>query len=278
VSRSTPRTPGRGWAYLGAVLGGGVSVAANVAHSYVPPTDVDPATWQPQGGAVAGAVFWPVFLFVAVEILTRIQWPALRRWVVVRFLGLLPVAVVAAVVSYRHLSGLLAWYREDALTITIGPLAVDGLMVMATAALLATAAPKRPVPIAPPVELPAWYSSTPPADPPIPPVGPVVDPPVPPVERESAGRAKPRKPAAARSRKATSPAVLMRDRYDQLVADGRPVTAAALLAAVAEVDPAKAKTLGGYPSRMLAKWEAARGGPELVAAAEQIADQAAVRQ
>jgi hypothetical protein len=29
---------GRGWAYVGAVLGGSVSIAANVAHSYVPPT------------------------------------------------------------------------------------------------------------------------------------------------------------------------------------------------------------------------------------------------
>ena len=28
---------GRAWAYVGAVLGGAVSVAANVAHSYVPP-------------------------------------------------------------------------------------------------------------------------------------------------------------------------------------------------------------------------------------------------
>jgi hypothetical protein len=50
----------------------------------------------------------------------------------------LPVGVVAAVVSYRHLSGLLAFYGEDALTATIGPLAVDGLMVMATGALIAT--------------------------------------------------------------------------------------------------------------------------------------------
>ena len=41
-------------------------------------------------------------------------------------------------VSYRHLSGLLAFYGEDGITSTVGPLAVDGLMVMATGALLAT--------------------------------------------------------------------------------------------------------------------------------------------
>jgi hypothetical protein len=133
------KTTGRGWAYAGALLGGAVSVAANVAHSYVPPADA-PAGWHPHGGAVVGAVFWPFALFVAVEIFARIAWPAGRRWTALRFLGLLPVALVAAVVSYRHLSGLLAFYREDALTSTIGPLAVDGLMVMATGALIATGA------------------------------------------------------------------------------------------------------------------------------------------
>jgi hypothetical protein len=137
------RVAGRGWGYGGAVLGGVVSIAANVAHSYVPPADA-PAGWRPPAGAVIGAVFWPVALFVAIEILARTPWRAGRRWVVVRFGGLLPVAVVAAVVSYRHLAGLLTYYREDALTATIGPLAVDGLMVMATAALIATSGRYRP--------------------------------------------------------------------------------------------------------------------------------------
>ncbi len=134
--------PGRGWAKLGAALGGAVSVAANVAHSYVPPTNlpkgVDPADWSPEAGAVMSAVIWPVFLFVAIEILVRIPWPDGRRWRFVRFGGLLPVALVAAVVSYRHMSELLAHYGETGLIATIGPLAVDGLMVMAAGALVAT--------------------------------------------------------------------------------------------------------------------------------------------
>jgi hypothetical protein len=138
------RVRGRGWAYAGAVLGGAVSVAANVAHSYVPPDRLPagaPAgAWAPQPGAVASAVFWPVFLLVAVEIIARVDWPGGARWVVLRFAGLLPVAVVAAVVSYRHMSGLLVFYGEDRLTTRIGPLAVDGLMIMATGALIATAA------------------------------------------------------------------------------------------------------------------------------------------
>jgi len=127
---------GQGWAYTGAILGGVVSIAANVAHSYVPP-EGGTQGWSPQPGAVIGAVFWPLALFVAIEILAKVAWPLGRRWVLLRFLGLLPVALVAAVVSYRHLSGLLAYYGEDGLTVALGPLAVDGLMVMATGALIA---------------------------------------------------------------------------------------------------------------------------------------------
>ncbi len=139
TTHTDTRKPGRGWAYIGAILGGSVSIAANIAHSYIPPTRAA-AHWAPEPGSVIGSVFWPIALFVAVEILTRIPWPTGRGWTFLRFGGLLPVALVAAVVSYRHLSGLLDHYAEDPLTVTIGPLAVDGLMIMATGALLATGA------------------------------------------------------------------------------------------------------------------------------------------
>src|SRR3954470_21357910 len=129
---------GRHWAYVGACLGGTVSIAANIAHSYVPPTGVTAGSWSPSSGAVIGAVFWPVALFVATEILTRVAWPTGRVWWLVRWTGLLPVALVAALVSYRHLSGLLAFYGEEPIVCVLGPLAVDGLMVMATGAILAT--------------------------------------------------------------------------------------------------------------------------------------------
>ncbi len=61
----------------------------------------------PEPGAVAGAMFWPIALLIASEILTRKRWPDGWRWVAVRALGLLPVAAVAAVISYLHLHGLL---------------------------------------------------------------------------------------------------------------------------------------------------------------------------
>ncbi|WP_433232623.1 DUF2637 domain-containing protein [Micromonospora sp. CA-248260] len=147
---TTARPTGRGWAYVGVILGGVVSIAANIAHTYLPnPPDGAPAGWAPDPGwspsplAVALSVFWPVALFVTVEILTRIPWGDGISSVFARVAGVLPVAVVAAVVSYRHLSGLLAHFGEDPLTIAIGPLAVDGLMVMASAALLVTSRRSR---------------------------------------------------------------------------------------------------------------------------------------
>jgi hypothetical protein len=124
----------------------------------VPPAGVPPG-WHPMRGAVLSAVFWPVSLFVALEILSRTTWPAGILWRAIRLGGLLPVAVVAAVVSYRHLSGLIRYYGEDGLTATFGPLAVDGLMAVASAALLASA-------VSPPVRVvsPADERTTPSAD------------------------------------------------------------------------------------------------------------------
>ncbi|WP_432829356.1 DUF2637 domain-containing protein [Dactylosporangium sp. CA-092794] len=153
---SIRQRPGRVWAYLGTLVGGLASLAANVAHCYVPPSDAR-AGWAPEPGAVLAAMFWPLALFLAVEILVRTPWPAGGWWRLARFGGLLPVALVAAVVSYRHLSGLLRHYGEDPLTAVAGPAAVDGLMVMAAAALLAFGThsePGRTAPTVPEVSTP----------------------------------------------------------------------------------------------------------------------------
>jgi hypothetical protein len=63
-------------------------------------------------GAVIGATFWPTALLVAVEILTRVDWPDLPRWVALRYGGLVPVTGVAAFVSYRHMAALLTARRR----------------------------------------------------------------------------------------------------------------------------------------------------------------------
>ncbi|CNE45205.1 Protein of uncharacterised function (DUF2637) [Mycobacterium tuberculosis] len=146
---------GRAWASVAFGLGVAVSVAANVAHTYY-----IPGAGRPPVGAQLAAAFYPLALLLVVEILARVPWPSSLWWTVARFGGASVVAGVAAVVSYRHMSALLAAYGEDGLTARIGPLAVDGLMVVASFALLAIGrqahAEAVPVPVpspaAPPVE------------------------------------------------------------------------------------------------------------------------------
>jgi len=141
MTTTTTAVPNRGarrFAYLGVVAGLLVSVAANIAHSFVAPAGWPTgARWVPEPGAVLGAMFWPVALLLTTEILTRKRWPAGWVWLLVRLAGLLPVAGVAAVISYQHLHGLLLHYWETPLAAAIGPLSIDGLMVMASAALIA---------------------------------------------------------------------------------------------------------------------------------------------
>lgn len=128
-------TAGRGWARTGATAGAVISIAGNVLHTLIPPADPPPADWHPQLGAVIGAVWWPVSLFLALEVLVSARWGSSWEWVLVRLGTVVPVAAVAAVVSYHHLAALLTYYQEDSFTVQFGPVAVDGLMVLCSAAL-----------------------------------------------------------------------------------------------------------------------------------------------
>jgi len=121
------------------------SIAANVAHSFIQPAGTV-GRWSPPVGAIIAAGFWPLALVISIEVISRVRWPGRWYWPLVRFGGLATVAVIAAIISYRHLSGLLRAYREDRLSATIGPLAVDGLMVICSAALLAIGANQRATP------------------------------------------------------------------------------------------------------------------------------------
>lgn len=129
---------GRAIAYVGGLLGIVASIAANVAHSYVIPPG-QPDTWTPPAGSVVSAIFWPLALLLAIEIMVRVEWLSDWYWQLIRWAGLSVVALVAAIVSYRHMSALLDSYpNEEWITTLIGPLAVDGLMVLSAGALLAT--------------------------------------------------------------------------------------------------------------------------------------------
>jgi hypothetical protein len=108
--------------------GTAVSIAANVMHAMA--VTNSQAAW-------VGAAFWPIALLLAVEVITRVRWPHGLWYSTARYGGTGLVALVAAIVSYRHMAGLLATWGEDTLNAHIGPLAVDGLMVVAGFALLA---------------------------------------------------------------------------------------------------------------------------------------------
>jgi hypothetical protein len=85
------------------------------------------------------SAFWPLALLISLEVIARVSWPRGRWWAATRYGGLTTVAVIAAVVSYLHMSALLTFYGEDWLTVVIGPLAPDGLLVVCSVALLAIA-------------------------------------------------------------------------------------------------------------------------------------------
>jgi hypothetical protein len=118
---------GRQIAWCGFVGGAVLSVAANVAHA-------EPTT----GARIAGAA-WPSILLCAFWVLTRVRWRPGRLRAFDRYLGATAVSIVAAVMSYRHMASLLGRYGEDGFGAHLGPLAVDGLMVICGAALLSTA-------------------------------------------------------------------------------------------------------------------------------------------
>lgn len=138
----TPKS-GRVIAWLSFLLGIGVSIAGNIGHAAS--DGMKPGEW-------AGAAFWPLALMLTIEILTRVRWQPERRWTIARFAALLLVALVAAVLSYRHLAGLMTYWGEDWANAHLGPLAVDGLMLIAATALLSISKERQVVPE--PVQVP----------------------------------------------------------------------------------------------------------------------------
>lgn len=133
-TQTRTETGGRGWAYTGALLGAAISIAANIAESCLTP--------EPPVGSIVAATFWPVSLFISIEIFAR-TWGKRKWWTALRWAGLVPVALIAGVASYLHMYALLLSYGESPTIAVLGPLAVDGLMVMATGGLIATAPPSR---------------------------------------------------------------------------------------------------------------------------------------
>lgn len=124
-------TSGKRWARAGLIFGAALSVLGNVAHTVLATSPV--SLWL----RIPFAVVWPVALFVGIEVLVRVDWRRKMIDLLGRLLLVVPVSVVAAVVSYLHLHSLMILAAEDDFSALVGPLAIDGLMLGSTVALLA---------------------------------------------------------------------------------------------------------------------------------------------
>lgn len=123
-------------AWLGFVFGSVMSVAANVLHAWLP-ADEQPAGWSPGLAPQVGSAVWPIGLLLSVEVLSRVRWAPGLWWAFARYGGAGTVAVGSAVISYGHLHEVLIAWDYGPLGGAVGPLVLDGLMVVSGFALLA---------------------------------------------------------------------------------------------------------------------------------------------
>ncbi|MGI5151405.1 DUF2637 domain-containing protein [Plantactinospora sp. CA-294935] len=131
---TAPTRPSKGaWivAWIAFVAGIAASVAANIAHA------------ESTAGARFIAGWAPIALLLTIEVMMRVPAPRSRFLGFLRYLGTVVVAGVAALASYRHMVGLALEYGEDELTAKTLPLSVDGLVVVASIALLVLADQRR---------------------------------------------------------------------------------------------------------------------------------------
>jgi len=122
-------------AWLGFVFGSVMSVAANVLHAWLPAQE-RPAGWSPGIAPQVGSAVWPIGLLLSVEVLSRVPWAPGFWWALARYGGAGTVALGSAVISYGHLHEVLLAWDYGTLGAAVGPLVLDGLMVVSGFALL----------------------------------------------------------------------------------------------------------------------------------------------
>lgn len=138
-------TTGRVWGYIGVFTGLSVSLAGNVAATYL--NDA-----KPDKVDILAAGLPPFAVFIAIELLSRNPWRNAPTWgPLVQKVVAIGVAPPAAIISFIHLVHLtIDGKTEDPFAWAVAiltPLMIDGLLVGSTAALLL---PKNPASVVPP--------------------------------------------------------------------------------------------------------------------------------
>ncbi|RJQ77631.1 hypothetical protein D5S17_14470 [Pseudonocardiaceae bacterium YIM PH 21723] len=131
---------GRFVAWLGFGFGALLSIGGNILFCWLPAAPGQPPHppgWTPEPAAMLFSAAWPLALLIAVEVMTRVSWPNTLLWNLARFGVVGAVGVLSAVISYGHLSTVLAAWHYDAYGAAAGPLVIDGLMTVSGFALLA---------------------------------------------------------------------------------------------------------------------------------------------
>lgn len=117
-----------------------ISIAANVGHVHFV---TDPADEIARAASMGMAALWPVLLAVAVEVVSRVAYPRGWRWWLPGYAATILVGVVAAIVSYQHMHGLLIAFGESEMTALLGPIAVDGTLIVGGFSILAIGETKK---------------------------------------------------------------------------------------------------------------------------------------
>lgn len=126
------RVPGRFLAWVSIVVALGVSVAANVAFA------------RPAAGPRLSASTAPILALLAAALLERAPLATARVWQKwLAWIGLGTVGLAAFTTSYQHQFDLLIAYGNPRLSAVLLPIAVDGLIVLASVCLAVIAERRR---------------------------------------------------------------------------------------------------------------------------------------
>lgn len=131
MSKQIEASSGQGWARAAVAVGAVLSVAGNATETVLTESPVNLAI------RITIAVALPVLVFIAVEVFVRVAWRRTALDFVGRVMLLTLPAFGAAYVSFGHLYSLSTRSGADWIAASANALAIDGLMIGGTVALLA---------------------------------------------------------------------------------------------------------------------------------------------